>query len=590
MTFKLFRRRGMILAALFLSSIFNFAAASANAAPPANDNLANAMMITGATGTATATTVEATREVGEFTHTNAGTMFVYKTVWFQWTAAQTGPAAVQTSGAGFDASAAVYTGTSFPLNTVAINNDANGPDPRIEFAALAGTTYNIVVGVFNDQNATGGIFTLEWSQNATPSNDNFAAATQLSGTSGLRAVTNQNATSEASEPIFGTGKTIWFSYTNSSPNDYSVTFSSENGFDISADTNFSVFTGSSIASLTPVVKNDNMPTTSKSRVTFLARSGVTYRFAVDAGQANLTGDILLEWNITRPVYYTDFGSRNVATKEVVYDVCADITVFRPSNGVWYSINSINNTVTTFQFGTSGDKPVPADFDGDGLTDYAVTRTVGGLKVWYIRSSFDGTYRIVQWGVAGDREVPGDFDHDGRADLAVFRPSTNVWFVWRSSDSQFFIKEFGLAGDIPVLGDFKGTPAGADLAVFRPSNGTWYIFDGVNTIFAPFGTNGDKPVPADYDFDGRTDLAVFRPSSGTWFYLQSSNNAFQTVQWGLSTDVPMPADFDPLTNDLADFTVFRPSDTTWYIRRSEGTINQFTPFGLSTDIPAATFIP
>src|SRR5262245_21856703 len=32
----------------------------------------------------------------------------------------------------------------------------------------------------------------------------------------------------------------------------------------------------------------------------------------------------------------------------------------------------------------------------------------------------------------------------------------------------------------------------------------------------FGANGDVPVPADYNGDGRTEFAVFRPAQSTWY--------------------------------------------------------------------------
>lgn len=558
-----------------------------NATAPANDNLANAVTLSGTTGTTGGTTVDATQENGEYSHGLSNSDMVYKTVWFEWTAAQTKPVVFEITAADFDSSMAVYTGSAHPLVSLARNNDTVGTRPRIELLAQSGTTYKIVVGVYNNPNTAGGNFTLGWTQNDSPTNDNFAQALNLENSSGFVAATNQNAAGEAQEPVFGDGKTVWFKFTNTSPNDFSLTFATRKSGNPSFDTSLAVYTGAAVNSLTAVVKNDNLPAMLKSGVTFLAKSGVTYRIAVDTRNQSVEGNILLSWEITKARYYTDFGTKIGTGGEINYDEGADITVYRPSTGIWYSLDSSNGAFSAFQFGLNGDTPVPADYDGDGRTDYAVTRNTGGAKIWYIRNSFNEDYTIVQWGLSGDKAVPGDYDADGRVDIAVFRPANNVWYILRSSDGQFFIKEFGLPGDVPVLGDFKGTPPGADLAVFRPSNGTWYIFDGTNTIFAPFGSNGDKPVPSDYDFDGKTDLAVFRPSGGVWYYLQSTNNEVKAVQWGLAGDIPMVGDFDNNSNDKDDFAVYRPGDKTWYILKSEGFVTEYREFGLSDDIPVSS---
>ncbi len=64
--------------------------------------------------------------------------------------------------------------------------------------------------------------------------------------------------------------------------------------------------------------------------------------------------------------------------------------------------------------------------------------------------------------------------------------------------------------------------------------------GTSTIL-PFGSNGDRPIAADYDGDGRADIAVFRPSTGIWYLLQSTSG-FTGVQWGVATDVAIPSAF------------------------------------------------
>ena len=257
---------------------------------------------------------------------------------------------------------------------------------------------------------------------------------------------------------------------------------------------------------------------------------------------------------------------------------ADLSVFRPGDGIWYVNRSSNSQLSAAQFGLASDKLAPADYDGDGITDYAVYR--GGE--WHIWQSSTSQLRSVNFGLEGDIPVPGDFDGDQKADIAVFRPSDGVWYRIDSSTNQFAAAQFGSNGDVPVIGDFSGDGKN-DLAVFRPSNGFWYIaraggvpaqnFDAVK-----FGQNGDKAVPADYDGDGKTDFAVFRPSDGNWYILQSSGSQIRIEKFGLASDRPVPADYDG--DGKADVAVYR-GDGEWYMMRTSAGFGAFK-FGLASD--------
>jgi len=127
---------------------------------------------------------------------------------------------------------------------------------------------------------------------------------------------------------------------------------------------------------------------------------------------------------------------------------ADIAVYREAGGLWYILQSGNNTVRIEQFGIGNfqDVPVPADYDGDGRTDLAVFRKAQGI--WYINQSSQG-FRAYQFGLADDKPVPGDFDGDLKADIAVWRPSSGVWYVVRSTNGNFLIAQFGLSSDVPI---------------------------------------------------------------------------------------------------------------------------------------------
>ncbi len=125
----------------------------------------------------------------------------------------------------------------------------------------------------------------------------------------------------------------------------------------------------------------------------------------------------------------------------------DISVFRPSDGTWYVMESGSNTFRATQFGQNGDKIVPGDYDGDGRTDFAVFRQTPQNGIWYILQSSDNAFRAVQWGLNTDKPTPGDFDGDGKTDFAVYRDGT--WYVLQSSNGQFTTHQFGAPDDIPV---------------------------------------------------------------------------------------------------------------------------------------------
>ena len=60
---------------------------------------------------------------------------------------------------------------------------------------------------------------------------------------------------------------------------------------------------------------------------------------------------------------------------------ADISVFRPSEGNWYRLNSNGGSFFGMHFGLAEDKPVAADYDGDGKTDIGGIPSVGRELVY-----------------------------------------------------------------------------------------------------------------------------------------------------------------------------------------------------------------
>lgn len=268
------------------------------------------------------------------------------------------------------------------------------------------------------------------------------------------------------------------------------------------------------------------------------------------------------------------------------DGFADVAVFRPGAlAFWYS--AVGGTKIGTQLGTTGDIPVPGDYNGDEATDPAVFRPGNGT--WYTSTNPATNYGAIQWGVSGDVPVQGDYDRDGVTDVAVFRPSDNNWYILRSSNATLLQVALGVAGDKAVPADYDGDGK-TDPAIWRPSNGLWNVLSSSGNYGSLvnqqlFGLPTDLPVPADYDGDSKADQAVFRPSEGNWYVFRSSLTAGQIliVPFGIAGDIPQPADYD---GDLkADQAVFRVSNSTWYLHRSTGGDLQFK-FGTAGDQPVS----
>ena len=107
---------------------------------PANDNVGNATVVAG--GTVSGSNVLASSEEGE---PGAGTSGPVNTVWWAWTAAETGPVTVNTAGSRVGTVLAVYTGTPDSLEYVTESSNASESPGEVAFDAEAGQTYYISV-------------------------------------------------------------------------------------------------------------------------------------------------------------------------------------------------------------------------------------------------------------------------------------------------------------------------------------------------------------------------------------------------------------------------------------------------------------
>jgi hypothetical protein len=426
---------------------------------------------------------------------------------------------------------------------------------------------------------------------AAPANDNLAAAQILAATkTGAVEGTNAGATAEAGEPAHfsptAAQKSVWYAWT--APENGSMSFEVTDTFRSVIGIYKTSAAAPAFADLTNVANNGDVWgfTNSRYRATFYAESGKTYYIAVAAwGESENEGTFQLTYAPGKFRYSMKFHGFNQKTT---------VGVYRPESGEWW----VNGSATPRRHGLTGDVPLAADYDGNGITDFITVRNENGHKIWYSNpSNFLGFYYTEIFGLATDKEMIGDFDRDGKADLVAIRttPQNLVWYVRQSRDNSLRTFVWGIAFDKPVVGDFDGDGA-TDVAVMRNTQQgwVWYILNSGFETNEPsysqyriqqFGLAPDVPAVEDYDGDGKSDLAVWRPSNGVWYILRSANGAFQDTPFGSSGDRPVAADYDG--DGKAELAVFRPSSGDWYFWYSGTDTQSSLHWGLGTDLPVSS---
>ena len=126
---------------------------------PVNDDFANCEFIGGANGSVTGSNVSASKESGEPNHAdNAGG----SSIWYCWTAPETGYVTFDTIGSTFNTLLAVYIGNSVNRLTPVASNDNiadNVLQSRVTFPAVATTQYHVAIDGYN---GASGDTTLNW--------------------------------------------------------------------------------------------------------------------------------------------------------------------------------------------------------------------------------------------------------------------------------------------------------------------------------------------------------------------------------------------------------------------------------------------
>src|SRR5262249_53914548 len=168
---------------------------------PANDDFANAQVITGVAGTLTGENRDATLEADEPKRSDS----LGASVWYRWQAPSDGVVTFSTWPVNFESLLTAYSGLSLTELVAVGYGSANTP---IKFNVIAGRRYYIAL------TSRGGLgdFTLSW-RLGDPANDSFAQAQPVSGSSGAVMVSNLGATRETNEPAHAGqpgGSSLWY--------------------------------------------------------------------------------------------------------------------------------------------------------------------------------------------------------------------------------------------------------------------------------------------------------------------------------------------------------------------------------------------
>ena len=286
------------------------------ATTPANDNFAAAQVILSqAENAIEGSNAAATKQAGEPDHALSEPGGA--SVWYSWVAPVTGTFQIDVCSADFHALLAVYTGN-------ALNSLTQIAAPGIcflSFHATQGTTYRIAVDGHTEsgQPVEIGGFILYTHLTAPPPNDDFAYAQTVSGANIHVTGDNFDATWEPGEPSgFAAGPiySVWYSWT--------APVSGQATIDACAsdfDTVLTVFTGSSLGTLSRVASNDDASNCGfgGSKLILNVNGGTTYKIAIDGYYEQGDIDLKLALNPGLTIAQKDSKAPNSKIKKVVVD-------------------------------------------------------------------------------------------------------------------------------------------------------------------------------------------------------------------------------------------------------------------------------
>ena len=328
-------------AGLLLMLLLCAPAAVAQAAPPANDNFANAVIVQ-LPGQVTGTIDDATLEAGEPDPSDGDGA---TSVWYRYTPATQQRVKLDTCASTFYARVTVYTGSSVAsLTEVTHSQGGCEGGGRAYFTAAAGTTYHIAVNGYVDDS---GVISLAISVPQPPANDDFDDAEDIQLPDQVTG-TVDDATLEPGEPDpteEGGSVSVWYRYTAASGGRVKL-----DTCDSTLYARTTVYTGSDVAHLTTIARHEGY-CDGGGRAYFTASASTTYRIQITT-YVGQSGTIALTASVPQPPPNDDFAAaRALGMPELVAGTNVDATLeagepdpFDDGTGhsVWYRL-TLNTT-------------------------------------------------------------------------------------------------------------------------------------------------------------------------------------------------------------------------------------------------------
>jgi hypothetical protein len=225
-----------------------------------------------------------------------------QSVWYRFTPAASGMVRVDTLGSDYDTILALYTGTRGALSEVACNDQFNGNQSLLTFAASASITYHIMVA--NRQTTGGSTLSFHMEAVGPPINDDFDSATRVPSLPFIDTVQTTIAARAADDPPTACtgsyGHSVWYQVNASEEMHIMV-----DTFESNYDTVIAVYTGAQGA-LTEVTCNDDFGshwgfTSVRSAVAWQAFPGTTYHVMVASSRSTAARDLVIRFDIAPEV-------------------------------------------------------------------------------------------------------------------------------------------------------------------------------------------------------------------------------------------------------------------------------------------------